>query len=86
MVQIAWRIGIKNKKVKLIIVAENASERTKDKFVRLSNQYIVPIVIIGQIEQLSKAIGKSNKAILGVEDINFAREIQKINNGGDIIG
>ena len=40
----------------------------------------------GQIEELSKAIGKSNKAILGIKDINLSNEIQKINNGGEVIG
>ena len=43
----------------------------------------MPIIIIGKIEELSKAMGKSNKAILGIEDINLSKEIQKINNGGD---
>ena len=46
----------------------------------------MPIIIIGKIEELSKAIGKSNKAILGSEDINLSKEIQKINNGGEVIG
>ena len=46
----------------------------------------MPIIIIGKIEVLSKAIGKSNKAILGIEDINLSNEIQKIYNGGEIIG
>ncbi len=77
---------IKKGKVKLLIIAKDSSERTKDKFKKLSNEYKVPIIIIGQIETLSKAIGKSNKAILGIEDINLSKEIQKINNGGEIIG
>lgn len=38
------------------------------------------------IESLSKAIGKSNKAIIGIEDVNLSNEIQKINNGGENIG
>ena len=46
----------------------------------------MPIIITGEIEELSKAIGKSNKAILGIEDMNLASEIQKINNGGEFIG
>lgn len=70
----------------LIIVAENSSERTKEKFQKLSEEYNIPIVIIGEIEELSQAIGKSNKAILGIEDINLSNEIQKINNGGEVIG
>ena len=41
---------------------------------------------MGGIEELSKSIGKSNKAIIGVKDINIAKEIEKINNGGEFIG
>lgn len=77
---------IKIGKVKLIIIAEDSSERTKDKFKKLSEKYKIPIIIAGNIEELSKAIGKSNKAILGIEDINLSKEIQKINNGGEVIG
>ncbi len=77
---------IKKKKVELVIVAEDSSERTKNKFEKLSEEYKIPILIIGEIEVLSKAIGKSNKAIIGIEDINFSNEIQKINNGGEVIG
>ena len=79
-------IEIKKKKVFLCIVAEDSSDRTKEKFKKLCEQYSVPIIILGNIDELSKIIGKSNKAILGIEDINLANEIQKINNGGEIIG
>lgn len=79
-------LELKKKKVNLIIVAENSSERTKSKFQKLSEEYNVPIIITETIDTLSKAIGKSNKAIVGIEDINFAKEIQKINNGGEVIG
>ena len=77
---------IKKRKVYLIIIANDSSDRTKEKFQKLSEIYNIPIYIGGEIEELSKAIGKSNKAILGIEDINLANEIQKINNGGEIIG
>lgn len=79
-------LQIKKKKVKLIIVAEDASTRTKEKFIKLSEQFDIPIEIMGEIDELSKAIGKSNKAIVGIEDINLASEIQKINDGGEVIG
>ncbi len=77
---------IKQRKVKIIIVAKDASDRTKNKFKKLSEKYNISIIIDGDIEQLSKTIGKSNKAILGIEDINIANEIKKINNGGEFIG
>ena len=77
---------IKKKKVKLIIIAEDSSERTKDKFKKLGEIYNIPFIIVGKIDELSKSIGKANKAIIGIEDENLSNEIQKINNGGDVIG
>ena len=74
------------KKVYLIILAQNSSVRTKEKFQKISEKYKIPIIITETIEYLSKAIGKNNKAILGIEDINLANEIQKIYNGGEAIG
>lgn len=79
-------LQIQKKKVYLVMVAQNSSERTKEKFKNICEQYNIPIIIEGEIEVLSKAIGKSNKAIIGIEDINLASEIQKIKNGGEAIG
>ena len=73
-------------KVYLIILAQDSSTRTKEKFQKISEKYNIPIIITQTIEELSKAIGKSNKAILGIEDNNLASEIQKIYNGGEAIG
>ena len=78
--------GIKQKHVGLVIVATDSSERTKDKFRKLSEEYQIPIIIMGDIEEISKAIGKSNKAIVGIKEKNLSKEILKINNGGDVIG
>ena len=77
---------INKNKVKLLIIAEDASQRTKDKFKKMAEQKNVPIIVKGEIEILSKAIGKSNKAVIGIEDINLSNEIQRINNGGEVIG
>lgn len=79
-------LQIQKRKVYLIILAEDSSQRTKEKFHKISEKYSVPMIVIEKIELLSKAIGKSNKAILGIEDVNIAKEIQKINNGGEAIG
>ena len=78
--------SILKRKVKLVIVSEESSERTKSKFIKLCQNYNIPIIIDGNIDDLSKTIGKSNKAIIGIKDINFANSIQKKYEGGDIIG
>ena len=91
----AWKIAfgadsveesILKRKVKLVIVSEESSERTKSKFIKLCQNYNIPIIIDGNIDDLSKTIGKSNKAVIGIKDINFANSIQKKYDGGDIIG
>ena len=78
--------SILKRKVKLVIVSEESSERTKSKFIKLCQNYNIPIIIEGNIDDLSKTIGKSNKAVIGIKDINFANSIQKKYDGGDIIG
>ena len=77
---------IKKHKVKLVIISEEASEHTKNKFLKLSEENNISIIIDDTIGNLSKAIGKSNKAIIGIKDENFAKSIQNKYNGGDIIG
>ena len=78
--------NIIKQKVKLLIISEESSERTKNKFVKLCEKNNISVIIDGDIESLSKSIGKNNKAIIGIKDINFAKSIQKKYNGGDIIG
>ncbi len=73
---------IKKRKVKLVIVATNSSERTKRKFTILCEKYDIPICVFESIDNISKAIGKSNKAIIGIKDLNIAKEIEKIYNRG----
>ena len=72
--------------VKLLILSEEASERTKKDFIELSEEYNVPKIIAGSSETLSQAIGKSNKVVIGIHDKGLSNEIIKINDGGEIIG
>lgn len=78
--------AIEKNSIKLIIVATDASERTKMNFNNICNRKKIPILEILSIEQISKAIGKQNKAVIGVKNLNFSNEIMKINNGGEAIG
>lgn len=78
--------NIIKKKTKLVIISEDSSERTKNKFLDICNKNNVPVIIYGDIESISKSIGKNNKAIIGIKDMNFAKSIQEKYNGGDVIG
>ena len=78
--------AIEKRKVKLILLASDASERTKTNFKEICNKNNIEVSEMLKMESLSKAIGKNNKAILGIEDINLSKEIERINNGGEVIG
>ena len=78
--------AIEKNSVKLIIIATDASERTKMNFNNICSRKKIHIIEYLNIEEISKAIGKVNKAIVGIKDLNFANEIIKIINGGEAIG
>lgn len=77
---------IEKGKVKLVILSEESSERTKTKFEELCKKSEIPLIIYGSIENLSKAIGKNNKTVIGIKDVNLSKSILEKYNGGDIIG
>ena len=78
--------NIESKKIKLILIAEDASERNKRHFLEKCKTNAIPYYIFGDTEHLSSAIGKSNKTVIGIQDKNLAGAIQKVLNGGDVIG
>lgn len=77
---------INKKKVKLLLIAKDAAERTKTNFRNICEENNIPIYEILQIEDISRAIGKDNKAVIGIKDINFSKAMLEMINGGEIIG
>ena len=77
---------IEKKKIKLIIIARDAADRTKINFSNICNKNKIPIFEIFSIDEISNAIGMSNKAVIGIKDTNFSKEVLKIINGGEAIG
>ena len=67
---------IKKNKAKLVIVAKDASEKTKKNIEYIRNKYK---------EKLSHIIGKENKVIIALKDANLSGEICKRFYGGDAI-
>ena len=68
--------------IKVMLIATDASERTKKLFKQKCIQFHIPIYEISSIENLSKAIGKSGKAVIGVKEKGLAQAIMKNINGG----
>ena len=73
-------------KLRLVIVAEDASERTKKNTKMICEENKIPMLTYSKIEELSRAIGQKNRAILGIKDKNLSAEIYKQINGGDFVG
>ena len=63
-------------KIKLVIIAKDISEKSKQKIVDVCQKEKIQYYIFGTIFDNSKAIGKVNKAIIGIEDKNFADAIK----------
>lgn len=78
--------SIKFKKVKLVIVAEDASEKTKKNVKFVCDKNNLKYLSIGLKDDLSHAIGKENKVVFAIKDKNIINGIEKIIYGGDAIG
>ena len=78
--------AINKNKVKIIIVAKDSAERTIKNFEMKCKEKNIPFYTFGIKEDISKSIGNENKTVIGVKDKNLALAIEKILNGGDVIG
>ena len=73
--------NIAKKKKSLVIVAEDASEKTKKNIKFFCEKENIDIIVFGNILKNSKAIGKENRAVIGIKEQNLAEAIKKqINN------
>lgn len=68
-------LEMKRNKVKLVIVADDASDNTKKLFKDKSSHRNIPQVYFSTKLQIGLAIGKSPRAVLGIKDENFANKI-----------
>ncbi len=65
---------MEKRKIKLLILAENLSENSREKMTAADKQG-VPYRIYGKIEDLSHMTGTEGKGIFGLADDNFAKVI-----------
>ena len=68
---------VKSGKAELVIVADDASDNTKQKFKNMCEFYEVPIYFYGDKDTLGHAMGKEFRASLAVTDPGLAKGIIK---------
>lgn len=73
--------SIKQKKIELVLIAEDASDNSKKKFIDKCNYYDIPCYIFSDVDKLSSAIGKDNRVCVGISDKGFAFKIKSMIGG-----
>ncbi|MBN2260932.1 MAG: ribosomal L7Ae/L30e/S12e/Gadd45 family protein [Clostridiales bacterium] len=61
--------------IELIIFSDEVSGNTEKKVVKAAAMHQIKCIKLSTTEELSRAIGESNKSILGIKDKNFAKQI-----------
>ena len=72
--------ALKKSRVKLVLLAENASERTKRVFRQYCIAKEVPIVEYSSKEKLGQVIGELSRAVIAINDEHFAQIILNQSN------
>ncbi|EEU21507.1 ribosomal L7Ae/L30e/S12e/Gadd45 family protein [Lactobacillus mulieris] len=73
--------SIKARKVKLVIIASDLSQATRQEVVSLAQKNSLPIIDEFSELEISQAIGKARK-VLAVSDLGFSKALQKKLNEG----
>lgn len=70
--------GIRSGEVKFVFLANDAGVNTTKKITDKSNFYEVELNNMFNTNELSSAIGKQNRKVIGVKDIGFAKKMKEI--------
>ena len=65
--------SVKQRRAKLVIVSEEASDNSRKKFQSMCTYYKVPLYIFGSSEELGKVMGKEFRMTAAVEDEGLAK-------------
>jgi len=66
---------IKSQKARLVFLASDAGFNTSKRVSDKANTYQVQIIKDFTSDELSKAIGKSNRMVIAIQDAGFAKKI-----------
>lgn len=75
---LAVELALKKRKADLLILAEDASERTQDKILSLARSVGVPCYRAGTRDELGSALGKAHRAAVAIQSRDFTNGIRGI--------
>ncbi|MBP2031668.1 ribosomal protein L7Ae-like RNA K-turn-binding protein [Clostridium algifaecis] len=67
--------NVKNNKIYLIIVSEDASLNTLNKFLEYGNKYNINVIVRCSKEELGSAIGLKEIKVIGIIDKNMSEKL-----------
>ncbi|SHJ29483.1 Ribosomal protein L7Ae [Lutispora thermophila DSM 19022] len=72
------RNAIRKNRVKLLIIAEDASDNTKKRFINSSVYYNVPYVICLTKIEMSRSLGQKIRSVAGIIDEGIAKYLMNL--------
>ena len=72
----AVRNSIRNGRVKLVIISEDASDNTKKRMSNSAEFYSIPFIVWGLKDEFNISLGKSARSVLGITDESFSNGIK----------
>lgn len=77
---------VQKNKIKLVIISSDISEKSMENIKYVCTKYNVKVIRLNYtMDVLGKAIGKENRAIIGIKDKGFSDGIIKKLSGGDML-
>jgi ribosomal protein L7Ae-like RNA K-turn-binding protein len=65
--------ALRRRKADLLLLAEDASERTREKFLKLAQQAGIPCYSAGARSDLGDALGKADRAVVVIQSRDFTK-------------
>ena len=75
--------AVKTGTAELVIIAEDASENTRDKFMSKSSYYGIPHIVFGDKETLGRILGKNERSVVVVKDKDFSTKVLNTFGGNE---
>lgn len=69
--------GIRNKSVKLVVMASDCSDRTKKDLTNKTDYYQVPLITEFTSYEIKNSIGK-NRKVIGITDLKMAKRLSEL--------